>query len=153
MRRSFTIKLLSSSISESDPVCVTNISPSGLIGYNTCNVVQETVELTCSVKFSGNVPPDLQFSIVKNNRSFPIDATSSQCQVSSDSRVSCKYTTKTDLEAEGMSFICQSNRSRSAQYQCSTTEVRILCKFTFESRPIQYPCTSLLELNYYNLFM
>lgn len=110
---------------ESDPVCDTNISPSGIIGYNPCKIVQETVELTCGVKFSGNVPPDLQLSIVKNNRSFPIDAPSSPCKVS-DSRITCKYTTNADLDSEGMSFTCQSKRSRRAQYQCSTTEVRIL---------------------------
>ena len=48
-------------LSESDPICSTNATSIGFIGTNKCNIKPDMMNISCSVRYIGNIAPDLRW--------------------------------------------------------------------------------------------
>ena len=54
--------------SEDNPTCHTNMSTIGYIGANRCNIEPDIMNISCSVRYSGNIPPVLRWRKENSSR-------------------------------------------------------------------------------------
>lgn len=111
-------------IIESDPVCSANINSIGFIGPNSCGLNKDAVFSTCGVSYTGNIPPKVQWTLVRNGSVHPVPDSQWSCS-DSGSQVVCNYTALSDIEMNGSYLVCQTSRSRNSQYYCKTDTIII----------------------------
>lgn len=108
---------------ESQPVCRSNMSADGVIGYNGCGFKQENFQLSCSVSYRGNKHPEMEWKKVG-------EKTTITKGVSIEKRtelnlVKSYLTMKGDLPLDGVAYVCKTTRSVTAQYKCTSDPVKI----------------------------
>lgn len=96
-----------------------------LIGPNDCDVPLDDIQLSCSVRYRGNKPPQLEW----RRHGEAIEVFESKCTTEDNSLTVCSTTVKPDLTMNGSYFVCQTTkRAAKEQYNC-TANVTVLCKY------------------------
>lgn len=109
----------------SNPSCSSN-NPKGFIGPNDCGLKQDIIQVSCSIKYKGNVAPQLHITRVKEKHYSHANETGLNCSLSKEiGQITCTYNEKTDSDLDGSYFICHINRSKNTQYKCSTDAIKI----------------------------
>src|SRR6218665_2630346 len=95
------------------PEC--HVNTEVFIGQNDCNIPLDDIQLSCSVRYFGTDPPELEWRESGENETLP-----SNC-VTEYGYQTCSVTLKPDIDFHGSSFICQTKRSAAEeQYNCTT---------------------------------
>lgn len=94
------------------------------VGPNDCNIPPDDIQLSCSVRYFGKEPPELEWRESGENETLP-----SICVTEYGSQTTCNVTLKPNLDFHGSSFICQTKRSAAEeQYNCTTKSIVVLRK-------------------------
>ena len=113
------------------PSCGSNIASGEAVGENNCGLESEDIELKCSVKYLGNVPPIMEFKNTDNNdvitagvRNFTL----------SGSEMVYTLTLKSSIDVDTSKFSCAvrhdflGNSANISAYMCLSKRINILCK-------------------------
>ena len=100
------------------------MKPEGLVGPNSCGLPIEELHLACSVSYTGNIPPILQWKM--DNDDTPISTGISGDYQGKSVRLNLTMNSK--VEMDGVLFNCGTTRSQHKQHSCTTAPVAINCK-------------------------
>ena len=100
--------------------------PEGLVGPNSCGLPIEELHLSCSVLYSGNIPPILQWKMEGEDTPISEGVVTDNAGKS----VTTNLTMSSKVEVDGVLFTCGTARSHHKQHNCATGPVKINCKLT-----------------------
>jgi len=104
---------------------VSNMKPDGVVIPNDCNIDPDEVQLSCSVTFYGNYPPQLKWMKVPENGN---SVTNTECQTINN-RVMCNTSISGDRKLNSSSFVCQTTGSSELNVSlCRIPVKNLLCK-------------------------
>lgn len=111
---------------EASPVCRSNMKPEGIVGPNSCGLQPEDLQLSCLVLYHGNHPPIIIWKKVGTES--PISA--GTFRNVSDKRVIYYLKMEVNSGMDGSSYQCQTTRSATAQYACTSEIVKVIgCEY------------------------
>src|SRR6218665_4091862 len=106
------------------------MKPDGLIGPNSCGIEPEELHLSCSIAYTGNISPRLEWKAARWNG--PVKGNSTEETTNGIYRYN--VTMKSDLDMDGSSYVCQTTRAMGTKYKvCTSDVVKILCKYTYRA--------------------
>lgn len=121
---------------DANPVCQSNIKANGMVGPNSCGLEPEELLLSCLVLYHGSQPPIMIWKTAGTES--PI--TKWTFQNVSDDRVIYYLKMGVNSRMDGLSYRCQTTRSASAQYYCTSETVKVIgseyhqsCLYTLNS--------------------
>lgn len=106
--------------SADEPTCRTYLIRDG----NYCGIDPDEVQLSCSVTYHGNIPPQLEWWMAGGNSSI-----TNTIGFTSGNKITSLVTLKTDLSTNNQSYVCQTKQSIDSQYKCNSETIRLQCKF------------------------
>src|SRR6218665_2309852 len=109
---------------EAYPVCRSNKELDEVVGQNTCGIEPDIVELECSVKYRGNIPPQMEWSKIGQNISTPFPVS----VVTSNNRFVSTLKLIGDIALSNSSYVCGTKRTSVATYNCTSEVIKIFCK-------------------------
>jgi hypothetical protein len=110
------------------PVCQLNTPAEAIVGPNDCNIEPTTLEFSCGVKFHGNIPPQLEWSmkVGSEEKKFPQGNSSYNSTVN---EATCNLTVKAEQQINGSSIVCKTTRS--TLHQCAVNDVKLSYAFKY----------------------
>ena len=119
-------------LQDKDPECRSNIHEDGLMGQNIFNIPPDEVHLTCNVTYYGNVPPQMEWRKVGDDRIIENSSTSTSTYISTN-RITYTLKLKGDISLENSSYVCQTTMSAQHQYKCTSEKLKVLCKLSTQT--------------------
>ena len=122
---------------ENNPTCNTNMSAIGYIGANRCDIEPDIMNISCSVRYSGNIPPVLQWRNEFSSR--PMVLESQVARMTSNDFALASLLKSADTErASESSYTCYADSTfaivsperklKQQSYSCKSGPLRIIGK-------------------------
>lgn len=116
--------------------CSSDAQVSGVVGPNDCGLRPDVVQLSCRVRFKGEVAPKLKWTVRNGDPSDVISGGDSLCWTSANEHF-CNMTLSVDrLQLSETSFICETSRLV-GQRQTNCTADRLKIMYAFDGKRVQ----------------
>lgn len=97
----------------------------GFIGPNSCGIAPDVVELSCIVKFHGEIQPEMMWNKTGENHTPPGKITRID---SENNYLTYMLKLEADLTLDNSSYSCQIAQSSGNQFQCESGVISIISK-------------------------
>ena len=105
-------------------MCKSNIRTDGFIGPNTCGITPDVVELSCSIKFYGKIPPQVTWKKTGENLAPHGNMTS----ITSENNLTNVLKLAADLSLDNSSYSCQIAQFNGQQSLCEYGVISVIGK-------------------------